>query len=45
MVMRDGQMVSLKDQPSVLTDESSLPRVDPSPLSVDSDEEKLLVPC
>jgi hypothetical protein len=45
MVMRDGQMTSLKDQPSVLTDESSLPLVDDSPLPADSDEEKLLVPC
>jgi hypothetical protein len=45
MVMRDGQMMSLKDQPSVLTDESSLPLVDDSPLPADSDEEKLLVPC
>ena len=45
MVMRDGQMMSLKDQPSVLTDESSLPLVDDSPVPADSDEEKLLVPC
>jgi hypothetical protein len=45
MVIRDGQMMSLKDQPSVLTDESSLPLVDDSPLPADSDEEKLLVPC
>jgi hypothetical protein len=45
MVMRDGQMMSLKDQPSVLTDESSLPLVGDSPVSADSDEEKLLVPC
>jgi hypothetical protein len=45
MVIRDGQMLSLKDQPSVLTDESSLPLVDDSPTPADSDEEKLLVPC
>ena len=45
MVMREGQMMSLKDQPSVLSDESSLPLVDDSPLPADSDEEKLLVPC
>ncbi len=45
MVMRDGDLVSLKNQPSVITDDASVPVVDnPAPPS-DSDEEKLLVPC
>lgn len=45
MVMRDGQMMSLKDQPSVLTDESSVPLLDDSPVTVDADPEKMLIPC
>ncbi len=45
MVMRDGQMTSLKDQPSVLTDDSSVPLVEDSPVPVGVDAEKLLIPC
>jgi hypothetical protein len=45
MVMRDGQMVSLKDQPSVLTDDPSLPLGDETPVPADADPEKLLIPC
>ena len=47
MVMRDGQMMSLKDQPSVLNDneESSLPLVEDSPATADVDGEKMLIPC
>ena len=45
MVMRDGQMMSLKDQPSVLTDDSSVPLVEDSPVTVDADPEKMLIPC
>lgn len=45
MVIRDGQMMSLKDQPSVLTDESSVPLLDDSPVTVDADPEKILIPC
>lgn len=45
MVMRDGQMMSLKDQPSVLVDDPSLPLVEDAPLPTDADEEKILVTC
>lgn len=47
MVMRDGQMMSLKDQPSVLNDneESSLPLVEDAPATADVDGEKMLIPC
>ncbi|MFM8293480.1 MAG: hypothetical protein ACKN9E_02890 [Microcystaceae cyanobacterium] len=46
MVMRDGQMVSLKNQPSVLTDELSLESLEKSSLTTDVEAKaELLVPC
>lgn len=46
MVMRDGQMVSLKNQPSVLTDELSLESLEKSSLTTEVEAKaELLVPC
>lgn len=44
MVMRDGQMVSLKHQPSILSEEFSLEVPEHESAQTDSKEEEL-VPC
>lgn len=44
LVMRDGEMVSLKNQPSVMTDEFSLEVRETVRLSAETPEEAL-VPC
>jgi plasmid stability protein len=44
MVMRDGQMTSLKNQPSVLTDDLNLEVLEKTPISSDANTE-MLVPC
>jgi hypothetical protein len=46
LVMRDGQMVSLKNQPSVVTDEFPLDVRETVSLPVDESQgEEVLVPC
>lgn len=46
LVMRDGQMVSLKNQPSIIADEFAIDVRESVPLSVDGAEaEEVLVPC
>ncbi len=44
MVMRDGQMVSLKNQPSVLNNED-VPTEISQPSPIISEEDKVLIPC
>ncbi|BFM38507.1 hypothetical protein [Synechocystis sp. LKSZ1] len=43
LVMRDGQMVSLKNQPSVLTDE--FPLEVPEGIPILAEDDKVLIPC
>ncbi|MEB3191320.1 MAG: hypothetical protein VKL42_13345 [Snowella sp.] len=44
MVMREGQMVSLKNQPSVMNDDFSLEVIEKVPVTNESTAE-MLVPC
>jgi hypothetical protein len=44
MVMREGQMVSLKNQPSVMNDDFSLEVIEKVPVTNESAAE-MLVPC
>jgi len=45
LVMRDGQMVSLKDQPSVLTDDFPLEIIETVPVQAEKQAQENLVPC
>lgn len=46
LLMRDGQMASLKNQPSIIDDEFSIDVRESVPLSVDGTQAKeVLVPC
>ncbi|ACB52973.1 hypothetical protein cce_3625 [Crocosphaera subtropica ATCC 51142] len=45
MVMRNGQMVSLKNQPSVITDDFPLDIREAVPTNTDTSGEEALVPC
>jgi plasmid stability protein len=45
LVMRDGNMVSLKNQPSVLTDDFSLDVRETVPANAEVPGEEALVPC
>ena len=46
LVMRDGQMASLKEQPSIITDEFPLEVREAVPVQVEeTEEEEVLVPC
>lgn len=45
MVMRDGQMVSLKNQPSVITDDFTLEIRETVPSNTETSGEEALVPC
>jgi hypothetical protein len=45
MVIRDGNMVSLKNQPSVLTDDFSLDIREKVPTNGEVSGEEALVPC
>ncbi|MDJ0658166.1 MAG: hypothetical protein QNJ42_01615 [Crocosphaera sp.] len=45
MVMRDGQMVSLKNQPSVITDDFTLEIRETVSSNTESSGEEALVPC
>ncbi|MEB3310234.1 MAG: hypothetical protein VKJ02_08375 [Snowella sp.] len=45
MVMRDGQMVSLKNQPSILTEDFPLEVIETVPAQGEMPIEEVLVPC
>ena len=45
LVMRDGNMVSLKNQPSVITDDFSLDVRETVPANAEVSGEEALVPC
>ena len=45
MVMRDGELLSLKNQPSVLSEGTSPPPTNDPAVLLDPDEDKLLIPC
>ncbi len=45
MVMRDGQMVSLKNQPSILTEDFPLDVIETVPAQGEMPIEEVLVPC
>ncbi|MDJ0843522.1 hypothetical protein [Crocosphaera sp.] len=45
MVMRDGRMVSLKNQPSVITDDFALEIREKVPSETENSGEEALVPC
>jgi plasmid stability protein len=45
LVMRDGEMVSLKNQPSVMSDDFSLDIREKEPTNAEVSGEEALVPC